>query len=170
MKIVFVGTNGWYDSSIGNTTCVLVETSSYIIILGAGSGIVKLDTYVNFSKPTFLLLSHFHWDHIIGLHVISKFNFHGGLFICGSGDVKVVLERVISFPFTIPFEKMNYEINYIKLAGDVPLLPFPLKVLPLVHSGVVLGFRFLIDNKIVAYCTDTGYCENAVKFAKEADL
>jgi ribonuclease BN (tRNA processing enzyme) len=27
MKIVFLGTNGWYDTSTGNTICTLLKTA-----------------------------------------------------------------------------------------------------------------------------------------------
>jgi ribonuclease BN (tRNA processing enzyme) len=33
-----------------------------------------------------------------------------------------------------------------------------------------LGYRFEIENKVISYCTDTGYCDNAVELAKDADL
>jgi len=33
-----------------------------------------------------------------------------------------------------------------------------------------MGYRFLLDGKKIAYCPDTGYCENAVTLAKGADL
>ncbi len=33
-----------------------------------------------------------------------------------------------------------------------------------------MGFRIEIDGKVLSYCPDTGYCENAVKLARNADL
>jgi ribonuclease BN (tRNA processing enzyme) len=48
--------------------------------------------------------------------------------------------------------------------------PFPVEALPLRHSSLTLGYRIAIDGRIIAYCPDTGYCENAVTLAREADL
>ncbi|NTW75140.1 MAG: ribonuclease Z, partial [Chlorobiaceae bacterium] len=45
MKVVFLGTNGWYDTPVGNTICILIETGSSIILLDAGSGLYKADRY-----------------------------------------------------------------------------------------------------------------------------
>ena len=73
MKIIFLGTNGWYDSATGNTVCTLIQTRKYDIVLDAGYGLAKLDKYCDGTKPVFILLSHFHLDHIAGLHTLVKF-------------------------------------------------------------------------------------------------
>ena len=43
MKVLFLGTNGWYDTKTGNTTCILIETKKEYIILDAGNGFYKID-------------------------------------------------------------------------------------------------------------------------------
>ena len=35
---------------------------------------------------------------------------------------------------------------------------------------MTLGFRIETEGRIVTYCADTGYCENAVTLARDADL
>ena len=47
MKIIFLGTNGWYDTNTGNTICVLVKDPRYHIIFDAGNGLYKIDTYLS---------------------------------------------------------------------------------------------------------------------------
>lgn len=49
-------------------------------------------------------------------------------------------------------------------------LPFLIKTRLLTHSTPCLGYRFEVDGKVIAYCTDTGICENAIKLAEDADL
>ena len=71
MKIIFLGTNGWYDTSLGNTICTLIKTQDFHIILDAGNGLYKIDRHIIDEKPVFLFLSHFHLDHIIGLHILN---------------------------------------------------------------------------------------------------
>jgi ribonuclease BN (tRNA processing enzyme) len=34
-KIIFMGTNGWYDSKTGNTISILIEAEEYDVVLGA---------------------------------------------------------------------------------------------------------------------------------------
>ncbi len=65
MKIVFLGTNGWYDSPRGNTVCILIETDEASILLDAGNGLYKADRHIVPEKPVHLFISHTHLDHII---------------------------------------------------------------------------------------------------------
>ena len=170
MRIVFLGTNGWFDSPTGNTICTLIDSVEATIIIDAGFGISKLDRYGDFEKPAYLFLSHFHIDHIAGLHTICKFNFTKGLTICGQEGVEVVLKRIMDFPFTIPFKDLPFTVRFLELPAQEGSLPFGVKSLPLVHSGPCLGFRLEIENRVISYCTDTGYCDNAVELARHADL
>ena len=75
MQVIFLGTNGWYDSPTGNTICTLINSDKYHIILDAGNCLYKADRYIKDDLPVFLFLSHFHLDHIEGLHVLSTFCF-----------------------------------------------------------------------------------------------
>jgi len=43
MDIIFLGTNGWYDSPTGSTICTLINSQSYHILLDAGNGLYKAD-------------------------------------------------------------------------------------------------------------------------------
>ncbi|KAF0143391.1 MAG: seceted metal-dependent hydrolase [Nitrospirae bacterium] len=170
MKITFLGTNGWYDTSTGNTICILIETERYDIILDAGNGLYKADRYISNKKPVYLFLSHFHLDHIIGLHILGKFNFNQGLYICGQTGTKEILNKIINLPFSMPIERLGYKIDLYDLPEKKQKIPFKFEFLPLFHSSLTLGYRFELDNKIISYCPDTGYCENAVNLAKNSGL
>ncbi|MFA6433329.1 MAG: ribonuclease Z [Elusimicrobiales bacterium] len=172
MEIIFLGTNGWYDTKTGNAICVLVKTEKYDIVLDAGNGLYKLGKYVDGSKPIYLFLSHFHLDHIAGLHILVKFNsrFKKGLTICAGKGARKTLALILRRPFTVPLKNLKYKTEVLELPSDAARLPFTLKCLPLVHADPVLGYRFEIDGKAVAYCTDTGPCANSVKLAQNADL
>lgn len=170
MKITFLGTNGWYDTPTGNTICILVETERYDIILDAGNGLYKIDRYISNKKPGYLFLSHFHLDHIIGLHILGKFNFNQGLYICGQAGTKEILNKIINLPFSMPLDRLGYKIEIYDLPEKKQKIPFKLEFLPLLHSSYTLGYRIELENRVIAYCPDTGYCENAVKLAKNADL
>jgi len=169
-KIIFLGTNGWYDTDTGNTICVLIDTSSYTIILDAGNGIAKLDSYVDFNKPAYLFLSHFHFDHIVGLHTICKYNFSQGLRICGQEGIASILEKILDAPFTVPIKDFQFFTEFVELPSQKDQLPFSVASLPLLHASLTMGYRFEVDDKIITFCGDTGYCDNAVKLAEGADL
>jgi ribonuclease BN (tRNA processing enzyme) len=171
MKIVFLGTNGWYDTKTGNTICTLIESNDYFIILDAGNGIYKVNEYIKDStKPIYLFLSHFHIDHIEGLHTLNKFNFKQGIQIYGQKRTEKILKTVITKPYTVPFEDLPFNVTLHEVTDKDHKLPFLVKSKPLIHSSSCLGYRFEVDGKILAYCTDTGICDNAFKLAENADL
>jgi len=170
MKLVFLGTNGWYDTPTGNTVCALIRTKRWDIVLDAGTGIYKLDQYCDGTKPVFILLSHFHLDHIGGLHTIVKFKFKKGVTICGQKGARGLLKTFINRPFTVPLDKLPYPVKLLELPAQAGELPFKITTLPLVHADPVLGMRLELEGKTITYCTDTGYCPNALKLAKGADL
>jgi len=111
MEIIFLGTNGWYDSDTGNTICTLINSEKYHIILDAGNGISKADQYIDDDLPVYLFLSHFHLDHIEGLHILNKFHFSQGLKIFGQKGTREVLNTIVNDPFTVPLEKLPYPVE-----------------------------------------------------------
>jgi ribonuclease BN (tRNA processing enzyme) len=171
MQVTFLGTNGWYDTVTGNTPSVLIQSKEYDIILDAGNGIAKADRYITQEKPVYLFISHFHLDHIAGLHTLVKFRFKKGLHICGQTGCTAVLNTFVAEPFTVPFAQLSYPVKISEFEEGVHTnLPFPVECLKLIHPAPCLGYRFAVDGKVIAYCTDTGVCENAVTLARNADL
>ena len=171
MKIVFLGTNGWYDTETGSTVCTLIETDDYFIILDAGNGFYKLDEYITSTdkKPIYLFLSHFHFDHIIGLHILNKFNFSQGIDVYGPPGTRKCFTTIVNPPYTLPIKQLKTEIrvNEIDKKSEVPV---NVEFKKLKHSSLCYGFRFILENKVISYCLDTGICENLLHLAKNADL
>jgi len=170
MNAVFLGTNGWFETETGNTICTLIRTGEYDIVFDAGSGFYKLDKYIDGTKPVYIFLSHFHIDHISGLHGLSKINCAAGLFIVGQEGTRDVINRLVNHPFTVPLSELKYKAEVLELPADRGRIPFGLEFLPLLHSDPCLGYRVTADDLTVTFCTDTGYCENAVKLSRNADL
>jgi ribonuclease BN (tRNA processing enzyme) len=171
MKVIFLGTNGWYDTSTGNTLCTLLETNDYYIVLDAGNGIYKLDEYLKDpKKPIYLFLSHFHLDHIEGLHILNKFNFDNNLHIYGQPGTRKILNTVINYPYTVPFRELPFEVHLHEIKEGVHHLPFEVECKFLPHASPCLGYRFKVDGRIVSYCTDTGPHKNVEELAYNSDL
>jgi ribonuclease BN (tRNA processing enzyme) len=170
MKITFLGTNGWYDSLTGNTCSVLLQSDEYDIIFDAGNGIAKADRYISQEKPTFLFISHYHIDHIAGLHTLIKFWFRHPLHICGQIGIASVLNSIVREPFTVPFDQLPFPVTFTELAEGRHRIPFPVECRPLVHPAPCFGYAITIDGKKISFCTDTGFCDNAVFLSRNADL
>ena len=171
MKVVFLGTNGWYDTPAGNTICILIDIEKASIILDAGSGLYKADRYFSAGKPVHLFLSHLHLDHIIGLHLLNKFDIPQGLTIhCRKGD-KESLNKIIAPPFSLPFSSLPYSVDIEEVDADlIEFDGFSVQAARMMHSVPTIGFRLSMEGKTITYCPDTGYCDNAVRLAESADL
>ena len=170
MKITFLGTNGWYDTHTGNTLCVLIAAKKHNIVLDAGNGFAKLDRVLSNSNPIFLFLSHFHLDHLIGLHTLFKFSFKQKLTVAGPKGTEKVLRALLRQPFTLPLDQLSYKTEILEMPASEGLFPFGVRGMDLVHPPLSMGYQFRLEGKVIAYCPDTGYCENAVALAKGADL
>lgn len=174
IKIVFLGTNGWYDTPTGNTGSILIKCPDYGIIIDAGNGFAKIGQHLDLGKPAYLFLSHYHLDHIIGLHTLNKHYFKKGLTIFGPTGLKKMLGSIIQKPYTLPFNKLPYKTRAIELStkGQAikALKNCRITSLQLTHPVPTLGYRFELGGRTIAYCSDTGYCANAVELASGADL
>jgi len=169
MKIIFLGTNGWYDTKTGNTTCTLIETRDEYILLDAGGGFSKIGDYITRQKPIYLFLSHFHLDHIIGLHALSLFKFRQGIDVYGPSGLTKFFNTVINRPYTMPLSGLKTRIRLAELKRT-STLPIMVEFKKLLHSSLCYGYRFTLEGKVVSYCTDTGKCDNLLGLARKADL
>jgi ribonuclease BN (tRNA processing enzyme) len=121
-------------------------------------------------KPADLFLSHFHLDHIEGLHTIVRLNFAGGLRIFGQTGARAVLDNILRHPYTVPLAGMPFRAGVFELPAEHALAPYLTDARPLVHADPCLGFRFAIEGHTIAYCTDTGMCSNLIELGRGADL
>lgn len=165
-----MGTNGWFDSATGNSICTLIEASDAYVVLDAGNGIHKLGRYIDDSRPVYLFLSHFHLDHIVGLHTIVKLKLPQGLQIFGMEGAGDILKSIIRRPFTVPLGEGPFPVKVLELPRDADKAPFLEGYGFLVHSDPCMGFRFRLDGKTIAYCTDTGICDELIRLGRDADL
>lgn len=179
MKIVFLGTNGWYTNQIGNTPCILIDSREGYIILDAGNGFYKVDQYINIKtkKPIFLFISHFHIDHVSGLHTLSKFDFTQGIDVYVGEGRKKDFEVLVNPPFTVGFIPKPENIVALKtpirlheLSDGNHQLPFPATVVEQFHGYKNHGFRLVLEGKIIAYSGDCGVSEASYKLAEKADV
>ncbi len=170
LKVVFLGTNGWFDTETGNTVCALIKAGTCNIVFDAGNGIYKLDKYFDKKKSTYIFLSHLHIDHIEGLHSLAKFSFPAGLRIYAPKGMIFPLKRFLEHPYTVPPRMLPFSLEIHNAEPELSLSGVKISSRELVHSSKCLGYRFEDAGKVVSYCTDTGMCANALKLAHNADL
>lgn len=169
MKIYFLGTNGWYDTKTGNTLCVLIETKNEYMIFDAGNGFYKIGRYVKKNKPVYLFLSHFHLDHVIGLHILNRLQFRQGLDVYGPPGLKEFFKNVIRKPYTIGLSDVPMKVRLHEISKNT-VLPKGISWAALKHSTISYGYRLFSEGKTVVFCTDTGLCNNLYALANQANL
>lgn len=175
MKIIFLGTNGWYTSPTGNTPCILIDSKDHYVIFDAGNGFYKLDQYITEAKPVSLFISHFHIDHVSGLHTLDKFNFPAGLDVyVGSGRSKD-FEILVNPPFTVgtkpgkdneTTQKMDVRLHELTNRKT----PFPAQAIEQHHAFRDHGYRVTLEGKTIAYSGDCSITDASLILAKDADL
>lgn len=177
MKIIFLGTNGWYSSPTGDTPCILVDAKDQYLILDAGNGIYKLDKYIKQDKPISMFISHFHLDHVSGLHILNKFEFKQGIDIYVGKDRIGDFETLVNPPFTIGYKhrpenifNLKSEIRLHELSEDGENIPFKASAVKQHHAYVDHGYKIEIEGKTIVYTGDCGFTDASRKFAKDADL
>jgi len=170
MKLIFLGTNGWYDTGTGNTPSAFIETEKEYVVLDAGYGVYKINDYIDGSKPAYMFISHMHLDHICGLHTLIKLKFKQGLTIFYPKKMKKYMEMFVAHPFTAAPKDLFYKTKLVPLDEGGHAAPFEFTCRQLEHIDATYGYRMNLEGKIVAYCSDTAICKNDLLLAKNSDL
>ncbi|MFH0818094.1 MAG: MBL fold metallo-hydrolase [Candidatus Micrarchaeota archaeon] len=172
MKIAFLGTNGWYSTKTGNTISTAIVARDRLIVLDAGDGFAKVPEFAKKEKKKKIddFLSHLHLDHSAGLHALPMFGRGQKVRIFASFTYMKDVEYLLDHPFTANLKQLNCKVEILPIKTGENALPYSVIALPLIHADPCLGFRFELEGKIIAYCTDTGSCDNIPKLGKEADV
>ena len=172
MEITFLGTRGWYSSK-GNTACILIETKGGNYIFDAGTGIYKIYELLDASKPTCVLLSHFHLDHILGITAFQKIFKGKEILIYGQRGVKKAIDRIMRkpiYPYYFDFPLFNFKVVFKEFKKEQRIFDSVVKIAKLSHADPVVGIRIENKGKSFVYATDTLQCEATVKLAKDCDI
>ncbi len=193
MEVEFLGVRGSYPVTGkdfvkfgGHTSCVVIKGRETILILDAGTGIIKLKKAKNLPEKGeyHLFFSHYHLDHIQGLFFAdflfkddSKVSFYGPtIFNYRLEDVMEILSLPIFSPYS--FFELPKKIQLIELRDRESLSVGEFKVKAMkshAHpKGGVMIYSVEKEGKKVVYATDTeGYVGSDTKlinFAEGADL
>lgn len=170
----------------GNTSCVEIRFGEERLILDAGTGLRMLGDRIaqrkdHLSHTTRILLSHVHWDHVMGLPFFAPLYAPGASIEIATGPtaapLRDVLGRLMSSPcFPVDFAKLPSEIACYDLGARRRFSsgPFEITVAPLSHPDPVYAYRIEVGGRAVVYATDTEHGdapdERLVELARGADL
>ena len=172
MDIKFLGTNGWYATSSGNTVCSVIFAKDRLIVLDAGDGFYKVAAEAEKTgiKKIDVFLSHIHLDHVIGLHALPMLKKGTEVDIFVDYSYLARLKALLDHPYTANLEQLHAKVRIIPISVGQSPLPYVADVKHLEHADPCLGYRFNIEGKTIAYCTDSGPHRNIEVLAHDADL
>ena len=148
------------------TTCVEASSAKSQLIIDGGSGIRSLSERImtgatgRFRGPFHIYLTHFHWDHLIGLpffapHFIPGSEIH---YYAVHEDLEKLIRGLFQRPyFPVPFEALKAKIFFHKLSprepmqiGDFQITPYELD-----HPDPCWGLKVQLGDKAYSHCVDT---------------
>ncbi|MBI5529434.1 MAG: MBL fold metallo-hydrolase [Deltaproteobacteria bacterium] len=172
MKIIFWGTRGSIPSPGrntavfgGNTPCVEVifEDGTDVIIDG-GTGIRELGHRMLSEQrraDSFLIFSHYHWDHIQGLpFFVPSFVKGNKIRVCGvpgpAAHVQAILSKQMEQPFfPVPIDIMYPMLDFFDLPSDKLVLGTgTITYLRTNHPDHCCAFKFEEGGRTFVYFTD----------------
>ncbi len=148
----------------GNSSCLELRDQKRIIIFDGGTGIRDLGHKLMESdyRHIDIFLSHYHWDHIIGLPYFAPLfskQFHVTIWGPVSfGKRAEEMFKMLLLPeyFPIRFEEIHAKIEFRDLRDGFPieLDPFTIEVERTFHPGMTFGFKISTPKKTFGYVTD----------------
>ncbi len=150
----------------GNTACVQVSSKKQTLIIDGGSGIRRLGEILvcgpcgSGQGEVHLLMTHFHWDHLIGLPFFMPIFIPGNKIHIYSvqKDAEESIKTLFKKPnFPVPYEYLGADIIYHTLEPRKQVEFEDIKVTPyeLDHPDPCWGYRFEHNGKVFSYCVDS---------------
>jgi phosphoribosyl 1,2-cyclic phosphodiesterase len=173
----------------GNTTCLEIRNNrDDILLVDAGSGIREAgNAFLADGRRDFtLLLTHAHWDHIMGFPFFKPLYRHDAtinIWGCpfAQDSIREMLARVMFAPyFPIKYDDIHANVTYAEICietyqlGDLTITPIALS-----HPNQGTGYKFSEAGRTFVFLTDNELglqhegglsYDNYIEFCHGADL
>lgn len=149
-----------------HTTCAEVNSAKTQLIIDAGSGLKNLGDSMmrgpagKGQAEIHIFLTHFHWDHIIGLPFFVPNFIKGNVinFYAVQPELEKIVKTKFSKPlFPVSFEMLSSTIKFHKLEPRKPRQINDMTITPymLDHPDPCWGLKVESGGKAYAHCVDT---------------
>lgn len=155
----------WGHTETDSTPCVSMEALETIFILDAGKGIIPLGEQIVQAgryKSIWLLLSHFHPDHISGLGLFPPLRMDGfEIHIVGPKephiDLTGVLNEAIKKSYTTNKDPIKAKLKLHQVREESYELQAGLRVSPFYanHPSTTLGYLMEFAGRRIVFCPDS---------------
>lgn len=148
------------------TTCVEVQTPRANIIIDGGSGIRHLSEREmrgpgGKGKAEYhIFMTHFHWDHLIGLPFFAPHFIPGNVinYYSVQPELKDLIKGKFKKPyFPVPFEALGATLKFHTLEPRQPMTLGDMKITPyqLDHPDPCWGFKVEHGGRVYSHCVDS---------------
>ena len=180
MKVTVAGCGDAFGSGGRLNTCFHVETENcnFLIDCGASAlaGLKKCDLDPNLIDLIFI--THFHGDHFGGLPFLlleaSVKKRSKPLTIISPPGCKEKLRNLLDLSYPGNSALKTLELRFIEYNAyeTIKIQNVSMTAFPVVHSEAALphGLRITVQDKTICYSGDTGWTDNLIPLAEDADL
>lgn len=177
MKIIPLGTNGFFPSFGRQTACFAIPLGKTLIILDAGSGLFRLAEpegikLLDGVSDIHLFLSHYHLDHAVGFYGAFKLLKDKKVTVFAQSSRQVFWELVSLNHFPINYSEGHKNFRWEMIEeGTHKIFSYQLQVRKQDHRGEgSLAFRFKFPEGELAYVTDSEPKKESLEFVRDASL
>ncbi len=170
-----------YSHFGGNTGCLEVRYDQQLIIIDAGTGIRPLSYTLQDEKTVHLILSHTHWDHILGFPFFRPLydkNMHLHIWAPrGEGKpCRELFQTMMSHEFfPISFDQIQAQLTFHTIQHMTPIELGPLQINfhRVHHPGETYSIQIQTPHELIGYTTDDeivpGKTASFIEFHKDSD-
>lgn len=171
MKIVPIGVWGGYPKANEATSSFLIEHDGFHCLIDCGSGVLSsLQNYLTLEKIDAVVISHYHADHIADVGSLQ----YSRLIQFYLNNPSPVLPIYGHMKDEENFTKLSYKEQTIGMGISeeevVQIGPFTVSFCQTDHPVYCLAMKFTVGNQSVVLTADTGWRDELVDFARDADL
>jgi ribonuclease BN (tRNA processing enzyme) len=170
MKITTIGWWGAYPSANEATSGYLLQSGGISILLDCGSGVLaQLQNYIELQYLDAIVLSHYHSDHVADIGCLQYASR-----ILMDLDKRIRPLKIYGHAEDNNFAGLNY-LSYstgyaLDAQTNLQLGSLKFSFCRNIHPDPCFSIRIEENSRTFVYISDTGYTDDLIEFAHDADL
>lgn len=147
------------------TTCVQIQNDEKSLLIDMGSGVKNYNDnlektgLIKTQNEYHILMSHFHFDHILGIPFFAPHFMKGKTihYYSVQPETEAIVKQMFQKPtFPVPFENLQAQIKFHTISPyqKIQINGFDVTAFQLDHPDPCYGFRVEKNNKVYAHAVD----------------